>query len=100
VGNPAHSAPVLSKVGLKFNPRTKVTTLTLKAAADTRVKGNSIKWIEYFSHEKRPAANAPQNPKKIRRYATTVVLPAKEVAFWVRFKDTNLKWSGWYSTKK
>ncbi|MCX6387892.1 MAG: leucine-rich repeat domain-containing protein, partial [Solirubrobacterales bacterium] len=55
VGNPAHSAPVLSKVGLKFNPRTKVTTLTLKAAADTRVKGNSVKWVEYFSHPKRPA---------------------------------------------
>jgi hypothetical protein len=64
------------------------------------VAGNSIKWIEYFSREKRPAANAPQNPKKIRRYATTVVLPAKEVAFWVRDKDTKGKWSGWYSTKK
>ena len=97
----APNAPLLlSQVGLSFNKKTRVTTLKLNAAADTRVAGNSIKWIEYFSREKRPAANAPQNPKKIRRYATTVVLPAKEVAFWVRFKDTNLKWSGWYSTKK
>lgn len=100
VGNPAHSAPVLSKVGLKFNPRTKVTTLTLKAAADTRIRGNSIKWVEYFSHPKRPAANAVQHPAKIRQYATTVVLRAGEVAFWVRVKDTKGKWSGWYSTKR
>jgi hypothetical protein len=96
-----HEAPsLLSKVGLKFNFKTRVTTLKLNAEADTRVAGNSIKWIEYFSHPKRPAANARQNPGKIRQYATTVVLPAKEVAFWVRVKDTKGKWSRWYSTKK
>ncbi len=100
VGTAPHSAPVLSKVGIKFNQKTKVTTLTLKAVADTRVRGNSIKWIEYFSHEKRPAANAVQQPAKIRQYATTVTLRAGEVAFWVRVKDTKGKWSGWYSTKK
>jgi hypothetical protein len=100
VGTAPHSAPVLSKVGLKFNPKTKVTTLTLKAAADTRVKGNSVKWVEYFSHVKRPAANATPHPKKIRQYATTLTLRAGEVAFWVRVKDTKGKWSGWYSTSK
>jgi hypothetical protein len=100
VGTAPHSAPVLSKVGLKFNPKTKVTTLTLKAAADTRVKGNSVKWVEYFSHVKRPAANATPHPKKIRQYATTLTLRAGEVAFWVRVKDTKGKWSGWYSTRR
>jgi len=93
-------APVLSKVGLKFNFKTRVTTLLLNAAADTRVPGNSVKWVEYFSHEKRPAANAVQHPAKIRQYATTVTLRAGEVAFWVRVKDTKGKWSGWYSTRK
>ena len=90
---------LLAKVGLKVNFTTRVTTLTLNAAADTEGGANSVKWIEYFSHEKRPAANAVQHPAKIRQYATTVVLPAKEVAFWVRVKDTRGKWSGWYSTK-
>jgi hypothetical protein len=72
----------------------------LNAAADTRVPGNSIKWIEYYSHPKRPHANAVQNPGKIRKYATTVILPPKEVAFWVRVKDTKGKLSVWYQTKK
>jgi hypothetical protein len=36
----------------------------------------------------------------MRQYATTVVLPAKEVAFWVRFKDARGNWSGWHWTKK
>jgi hypothetical protein len=95
------SAPrLLSHVGLKFNFKSRVTTLRLNAEADTRVVGNSIKWIEYSSHPKRPAANSVQNPGKIRKFATTVVLPAKEVAFWVRVKDTKGKWSGWYQTKK
>jgi hypothetical protein len=97
----AVSAPrLLAKVGLKVNTKTKVTTLTLKASADTAGGPNSVKWVEYYSREKRPAANAPQNPVKIRKYSTTVVLPAREVAFWVRVKDTNGKWSGWYSTKR
>ena len=96
----ATNAPnLLTKVGLKFNFQTRVTTLSLNASADTEGGPNSIKWIEYYSHPRRPAANARQNPGKIRQYATTVVLPAKEVAFWVRVKDTRGKWSGWYSTK-
>ncbi len=96
----AVNAPrLLAKVGLKVNTKTKVTTLTLKASADTTGGRNSVKWIEYFSHEPRPAANAAPHPNKIRQYATTVVLRAGEVAFWVRVKDTNGKWSGWYSTK-
>ena len=90
----------MSKVGLKLNFKTRVTTLTLKAAADTRIRGNSIKWIEYSNQAKRPAANAVQSPARIRTYATTVALRAGEVAFWVRVKDTNRQWSGWYSTKQ
>jgi hypothetical protein len=97
---PVLAAPRLSsKVGLKVNFKTRVTTLSLYATADTAGGPNSVKWVEYYSREKRPAANAPQNPVKIRKYSTTVVLPAREVAFWVRVKDTKGKWSGWYSTK-
>jgi hypothetical protein len=91
---------VAGKVGLKVNFSTRVTTLNLAASADQADQPNPVKWIEYFSHPTRPAASARQNPKKIRQYGTTVVLPAKEVAFWVRVKDTKGKWSGWYSTKK
>ena len=91
---------VAGKVGLKFNFSTRVTTLNLAASADQADQPNPIKWIEYFSHPTRPAASARQNPKKIRQYGTTVVLPAREVAFWVRVKDTKGKWSGWYQTKK
>ncbi len=90
---------LLSKVGLKFNFKTKVTTLSLNAVADTRVRGNSIKWVEYSNHPKRPAANAVQAPSRIRAYARTVNLTPGQVAFWVRFKDTHLKWSGWYRTR-
>ncbi|MEI7559964.1 MAG: leucine-rich repeat domain-containing protein [Actinomycetes bacterium] len=97
----ALAAPrLLAKVGLKLNFKTKVTTLTLNAAADTRIRGNSIKWIEYSNQAKRPAANAVQSPARIRSYATTVTLRPREVAFWVRVKDTNGQWSGWYSTKQ
>jgi hypothetical protein len=96
----ATDAPnLIAKVGLNFNLKTRVTTLTLNATADTGAGANSIKWIEYYSHPRRPAANARQNPDKIRTYSRTVVLPAREVAFWVRVKDTKNRWSGWYSTK-
>jgi hypothetical protein len=89
---------LLSQVGLKFNFKTKVTTLSFNAVADARA-GNSIKWIEYSNHPKRPAANAVQAPSRIRAYAPIVKLRPGQVAFWVRFKDTNLKWSGWYRTR-
>ncbi len=89
---------LLSKVGLRFNFKTRVTTLSLNAAADEG-SANSIKWIEYSNHPKRPAANAVQAPSRIRAYAPTVSLTPGQVAFWVRFKDTNLQWSGWYRTR-
>jgi len=96
----AVNAPrLLAKVGLKVNFKTKVTTLTLKASADTAGGSNSIKWVEFSGKVKRPEANAVQSPLRIRSYATTVTLRPREVAFWVRVKDTNGKWSGWYSTK-
>jgi hypothetical protein len=90
---------LIAQVGLHVTPNTKVTTLTLKAVADRSRGANSVKWIEYYSHPKRPAANARQNPGKIRKYATTVTLPKRELAFWVRVKDTKGKWSGWYRTR-
>jgi len=91
---------IQSRVRLRFNFQTRVTTLKLSAVADTRIAGNSIEWVEYFSHPRRPSARARQNERKMRPYATSVVLPAKEVAFWVRFKDARGKWSGWHWTKK
>ncbi len=88
-----------SKVGLKFNFKTRVSTLTLNAVADTEGGPNAIKWIEYANHWMRPSPNALQSPSRIRAYAPTISLRPGEVAFWVRVKDTKNNWSGWYRTR-
>ena len=91
---------LIGRARIKFNFSTRVTTVRLNAIADQSDGPNPITSIEYFSHPRRPSDAAQQNPGKIREYGTTVVLPAKEVAFWVRVKDTKGKWSRWYWTKK
>jgi hypothetical protein len=73
--------------------------LTLKAVADRSHGANSVKWIEFYNHTNRPAANAVQRAAYIRTYATTVTLRPGEVAFWVRVKDTKNQWSAWYRTR-
>lgn len=94
------SAPrLLAAVGMKVNLKTKVTTLTLKASADTGVGPNQVNRVEFWNHTNRPAANAVQKAQNIRSYATTVTLRPGQVAFWVRVKDTKGKWSGWYRTR-
>jgi len=93
------AAPRLTKVDLKVNLRTKVTTLTLRGSASTAAGSNSVSRFEYSNHEKRPAANAIPQAHFVRNYATTVVLPARQVAFWVRVKDAKGKWSIWYRTR-
>jgi hypothetical protein len=91
---------ILAPVGLKFNFKTRVTTLRLSAAADTTIPDNSIIWVEYFSHATRPSSRIKPNRAKMRPFARTVVLPARECAFWVRVRDSHGNWSKWYSTKK
>jgi hypothetical protein len=84
---------------MKVNLWTKVTTLTLKAGSDSSKGANPVKWVEYWNHPVRPAANSAQKPKFIVSYATIVKLKAGQVAFWVRVKDSKGKWSGWYRTR-
>ena len=96
---PTFIPTLLAKVGLNVNLSTKVTTLTLKAGSDRSKGANPVKWVEYWNHPVRPAANAAQKPKFIVSYATTVKLKAGQVAFWVRVKDSKGSWSGWYRTR-
>jgi hypothetical protein len=95
----AAAPTLLAKVQMRVNLKTKVTSLTLKARADRSKGSNAIKWIEYWNHTDRPAADAPQKPKFLVSYAATVQLKAGQVAFWIRIKDTKGKWSGWYRTR-
>ncbi len=90
---------LLSPIHLRFNFKTRVTTLRLNAVADTTIPGNSVELVEYFSHWMRPGPHARRNSRKVLAYAPTVKLPTGEIAFWVRFKDTRGKWSGWYRTR-
>jgi hypothetical protein len=97
---PPLAAPRLtSLVGLRVNPRTKVSTLVLKAASDTSQGDNPLTKLEYWNHTNRPKDSAAPKPSFVRAYAPTVSLRPGQVAFWVRVKDSKGKWSIWYRTR-
>jgi hypothetical protein len=95
VGAPRLIAKVVMKVDLK----TKITTLTLKASADTSHGANSVTKLEYYNKPFRPKDTAKPATSFVLTYAATTKLKAGQVAFWVRVQDKKGKWSGWYRTR-
>lgn len=83
--------------GLRVNNKTRVTTLTLKAAT-----GGSylpVTKLEYSNRSAQPKNTLAPRSGFVRAFAPTVKLPAGQVAFWVRIKDNGGHWSIWYRTR-
>lgn len=90
---------LLAAVALTRNPRTTVTSLTLRAWADKSHGANTVTKVEYWNHTGQPKNTRTPNGGYVRAYSPTITLRPGQVAFWVRVKDSKGTWSSWYRTR-